>query len=360
MWKHISEAAQRKEKQKWAIEKPKLDNARRLRGIYFIDPVDEEFKETINRMQAATPCKIRGEIFRKLVALRMLARQNTHASLKPTNLRENVWKELYTKIMKTILQGKELIHWAITILFTSLFLCPKQWKHQMRKQQWKKNGKNSRRYRHGSGRSQVIAEAWNLTKVRNKSEVIDEARKEGKKSSFCVIDGSLSSQEFGVGTTISKIQRPSCAPRWQCQRWFRIVCIIDWAGIIGITNDSCKSNGCHSKATRMRRTSSRRSISWNPGHSGRCTIVTSLFLCLKLWKFLQQKQRWTRNGKNWRKFRRGTWRKSEVREKWSMKRGRKAQKFILHHQWTYVIWKTLSWRQNTKNTKVELHSDVIL
>ena len=43
---------------------------------------------------------------------------------------------------------------------------------------------------------------------------------------------------------------------------------------------------------------------------------TNLFLCLKLWKFLQQKQWWTRNGKNWRNFRRGTWQKSEVRKKW--------------------------------------------
>ena len=39
--------SKRKEKQKWAIEKPKLDNARRLRGIYFIDPEDEEFKRTM-------------------------------------------------------------------------------------------------------------------------------------------------------------------------------------------------------------------------------------------------------------------------------------------------------------------------
>ena len=29
---------------KWAIEKPKLDNARKLRGIYFSDPADDEFK----------------------------------------------------------------------------------------------------------------------------------------------------------------------------------------------------------------------------------------------------------------------------------------------------------------------------
>ena len=39
--------AKLKEKQKWSIEKPKLDNARRLRGIYFIDPEDKEFKEII-------------------------------------------------------------------------------------------------------------------------------------------------------------------------------------------------------------------------------------------------------------------------------------------------------------------------
>ena len=43
----MSNAAERKEKQKWAIEKPKLDNARKLRGIYFIDPTDADFKETI-------------------------------------------------------------------------------------------------------------------------------------------------------------------------------------------------------------------------------------------------------------------------------------------------------------------------
>ena len=43
IWKDMSDASKRKEKQKLAIEKPKLDNARRLRGIYFIDPDGEEF-----------------------------------------------------------------------------------------------------------------------------------------------------------------------------------------------------------------------------------------------------------------------------------------------------------------------------
>ena len=58
---------------------------------------------------------------------------------------------------------------------------------------------------------------------------------------------------------------------------------------------------------------------------------TNLFVCLMLWKFQQQKQQWTRNGKNWRKFRRGTWPKSKVRNRWSMKQGRRAQKFIFLH-----------------------------
>ena len=45
IWKHMSDASKRKDKSKCTIEKPKLDNARKLRGIYFIDPEDEEFKE---------------------------------------------------------------------------------------------------------------------------------------------------------------------------------------------------------------------------------------------------------------------------------------------------------------------------
>ena len=54
-----------KEKQKWSHEKPKLDNARKLRGIYFIDSEDKEFKETIKNARKkletpvapAMPCK---------------------------------------------------------------------------------------------------------------------------------------------------------------------------------------------------------------------------------------------------------------------------------------------------------------
>ena len=69
----MSEAAQRKETQKCAIEKPNLHNARRLGGFYFVDPAGAEFKETTRKMlrklevpmPAAMLCRTRREKYRK-------------------------------------------------------------------------------------------------------------------------------------------------------------------------------------------------------------------------------------------------------------------------------------------------------
>ena len=72
----MSDAVKSKAKQKWVIEKPKLDNARQLRGIFSIEPDDEEFKHTMKNarrkleipMPAAmpwkTPVNYRGETCR--------------------------------------------------------------------------------------------------------------------------------------------------------------------------------------------------------------------------------------------------------------------------------------------------------
>ena len=62
----MSDAAKKRAKQRWTVEKPKLENARQLRGIFFIEPNDEEFKLTMKAarrklevpMPAAMPCKI--------------------------------------------------------------------------------------------------------------------------------------------------------------------------------------------------------------------------------------------------------------------------------------------------------------
>ena len=58
--------AKLKEKQKWSEEKLHRESARKLRGIYFIDPEDTEFNETIKNARKnletsvapAMPCKI--------------------------------------------------------------------------------------------------------------------------------------------------------------------------------------------------------------------------------------------------------------------------------------------------------------
>ena len=66
LWRGVSKNVKLREKHKWAIEKPKIENARKLRGFYFIDPEDKEVKETIKNarkkletpMAPAMPCKI--------------------------------------------------------------------------------------------------------------------------------------------------------------------------------------------------------------------------------------------------------------------------------------------------------------
>ena len=59
-------------------------------------------------------------------------------------------------------------------------------------------------------------------------------------------------------------------------------------------------------------------------HYGIIIWYTNLFQCLKPRKFPQQKQKWIKNGRNWKRFRRGTWRKSEVKrgDRWSKDVGR--------------------------------------
>ena len=63
----FSQNSQQKEQQFWALEKPKLDNARKLKAIYYVDPDGMEFKDTMKNvrnklnvsLETAMPCKLR-------------------------------------------------------------------------------------------------------------------------------------------------------------------------------------------------------------------------------------------------------------------------------------------------------------
>ena len=76
------------------------------------------------------------------------------------------------------------------------------------------------------------------------------SKEEGRKSSFCLIDGHLSFEECRIGGEAQKIQRSSCTPRRFCERWFWILCSIHRTRIISITNDSSKNHGYHLQTAR--------------------------------------------------------------------------------------------------------------
>ena len=275
LWRGMSKNAKLREKHKLSDEKPKLDNARRLRGIYFIDPQNMEFKEIIKnaRIKLETPmapvmlCKTfkkgkHGEAcgktneFKSKLACILEASESTRLRIEESL--PNHHEDHIAGKWDNSLQHYNLVHKFIPM--------PQAMKIPAAKaavdKEWEKLEK---------------IPAWDLTKVRNKSEVIDEARTMGRKSSFCLTDGHLSFEECWIGGEAPEIQRSSCTPRRHGARWFWILCSIHRARIISITNDGRKSNVYHIKTTRMRRTSSRRKICFSPDNDGRCTIVIENF-----------------------------------------------------------------------------------
>ena len=102
--------------------------------------------------------------------------------------------------------------------------------------------KSKRQSMHASWRP-----AWQLTKVKSKKVVILEAHRKEKNRPFCFFDGHLSSRKCRVGAEGPKVQRPGRLPRWQCHRWFRIVCSVRRARFVCIPNDGRESDGCHRK-----------------------------------------------------------------------------------------------------------------
>ena len=158
IWKEMSEAAQRKEKQKWAIEKPERDHARRLRGFFVTDPADAEYKETIKNawrklevpMPAAIPCKTKGGKYREtcstsgtpktIYACIVEADESTRKRLERTTLHKDHEDHVAGKRIHSSNQSQSC---------AQNFPMPSSDENSsMQKQQWTKNGKNSRKYQH--------------------------------------------------------------------------------------------------------------------------------------------------------------------------------------------------------------------
>ena len=169
--------AKLKDKQKWAEEKIHLDNARKLRGIYFIDPEDEEYKETIKNARKkletsvapAMPCKVsmkgkhgatRGKSNDIKSKLACILEANESTRMRMGNSEPSYHEDHIAGKGENSLQHYNLVHKFIPM--------PKAMKTPAAiaavDKEWEKLEKIS---------------AWNLTKVKSKKQVIDEARMSG-------------------------------------------------------------------------------------------------------------------------------------------------------------------------------------
>ena len=178
----MSKNAMLRAKQKWTMETPKLDNASRLRRIYFIDPEDKEFKETTRNarkkletpMAPAMPCKTskkskHGETRGKTNDFKSKFACILEAS-ESTRLRMEESLPKYHEDHFAGKGGNSLQHYNLGHKFIPM---PQAMKIPAAKgavdKEWEKHEK---------------IPAWDLTKVRSKSKVIDEARTKGAKVHF--------------------------------------------------------------------------------------------------------------------------------------------------------------------------------
>ena len=215
IWSSVSTAAQRKEKQQWAIEKPKLDNARTLRGIFFIDPDDESSRK---------PLKTQGKVGTSngsryaSQAEDVLARgrkpgakptksenQSMHALEKLTSLREECLEGFLLKDLEDHIVEKEgfnsLSHF---ILVRKFVLMPQAMKILDAKaavdKEWEKLEK---------------LPAWQMTKVKSKKEVILETQTEQRTVHFATLMDICHLKDAELEPKLKKknILRLVCAPR---------------------------------------------------------------------------------------------------------------------------------------------------
>ena len=182
LWTKLGTNAKLREKQKKSIEKPKIDNARRSRGISFIVPEDKEFKETIRNarkkletpMAPAMPCKMskksnHGETRSKTNDFKSkftcILESNESTRMRMEESLPNYHEDHIAGKVDNSLQHYNLVHQFIPM--------PQAMKIPAAKaavdKKWEKLEKIS---------------AWDLTKFRSKSEVINEERTKGAKVHF--------------------------------------------------------------------------------------------------------------------------------------------------------------------------------
>ena len=176
LWKSMGKHAKLKERQKWSNEKLHLENARKLRGICFIDPEDKEFKETTKNARKKLETSVAPAMPCKIMKKNCGSGGSNKVKTKLACIFGSWWiyKTAYGKFSTELSRRpycrKRRQFTTAIIWFTNLFQAMKiPAAKAVVDKEWEKLEKIS---------------AWNLTKVRSKKEVIDEARTSGAKVHF--------------------------------------------------------------------------------------------------------------------------------------------------------------------------------
>ena len=162
LWKSMGKHAKLKEKQKWSNEKLHLENARKLRGIYFIKNARKKLETSV---APAMPCKTMkncgsGASNKIKTRLACILEADESTIMRMGNSIPHHHEDHIAGKGENSLQHYNLVHKFIPM--------PQAMKIPAAKAAVDKELENLEKF-----------SAWNLTKDRSKSEVIDEARTSG-------------------------------------------------------------------------------------------------------------------------------------------------------------------------------------
>ena len=159
MWKHAW-CSETQSKAKRDYRQPKLDNSRQLRGKFFIEPNDEEFKLTVKAarrkmevpMPTAVPCKI--PIKSSVETIRNIGKRKTkYACIVDADESTRPRPEgAVHKPHQDHITAKGMNSMTHYRLVPKIIQLHQALKKRWQRWQWTRNGKNWRKFRHGSWR----------------------------------------------------------------------------------------------------------------------------------------------------------------------------------------------------------------
>ena len=223
-WKSCSESR----KQEWAKDTPKLDNSRKLRGIYlFPQTRGDNWKDPQLR-----PCREK----HNRASWKWLRSWNLDPRRVPKTIYGSIGESHKATSEKISIYETWRPHCRQRFHFDDALQSGSQINPYAssnedsgcNKLQWTRDGKSSRQFQHG---------IW-LTRAKKGHS---RSTKRQKKVHFATLMDRCHLKKCRVGTQITEVQRQSRALESHCKRRLWSPCSFYWTGLVCVPHDSCKT-----------------------------------------------------------------------------------------------------------------------